>query len=94
MHTLGEFNEQYKGLFGRGDAEIDEEPKGSATIEDQFQDDFGWIYNAREVAEFERIGLDMVYDLPVIQFLNDLSYLKQKRLVDEYQHRERTKKSA
>lgn len=43
------------------------------------------MYNAKMVSEFEAISLDAVWDLPVVQFLNDLNYLKQKRLVDEEQ---------
>jgi hypothetical protein len=34
------------------------------------------------VSEFENISIDEVWDLPTIQFLNDLSYLKMKREVD------------
>jgi hypothetical protein len=34
------------------------------------------------VAEFERIKLDDAWELPVLQFLNDLSYLKVKRKLD------------
>jgi hypothetical protein len=30
------------------------------------------------VAEFERITMEEVYDIPTIQFLNDLSFLKAK----------------
>jgi len=44
------------------------------------------------VSEFEGIPLDHVYDLPVVQFLNDLMYLKNKREVDEYQYQQSTKK--
>ena len=46
------------------------------------------------MSEFEGITLDSVYDLPVVQFLNDLMYLKNKREVDEYQHQQSTKKGA
>lgn len=37
---------------------------------------FGWIYNAEQIADYERIKLEEVFDLPVMQFLNGLSYLK------------------
>jgi hypothetical protein len=40
---------------------------------------YGWIYQATIVAEHERIELDKVYDMPAIQFLNDLAYLKAYR---------------
>ena len=40
------------------------------------------------VSEFEGIPLDSVWELPVVQFLNDLNYLKQKRLVDNEQEKQ------
>jgi hypothetical protein len=46
---------------------------------------FGWIYQATIVAEHEKIKLDEVYELPIIQFLNDLSYLKAKNAYDNEQ---------
>lgn len=91
MHILNLFNQQYKGLFGSGNEEEDDNTPQTKTIEEDFQDNFGWVYNAEQVAKLERIPLDAVYDLPVVQFLNDLSYLKQKRLVDEHQHKQSTK---
>lgn len=45
---------------------------------------FGWIYNATMVAEHERLTLDETYQLPTIQFLNDLAYLKAKSEHDSY----------
>ena len=42
------------------------------------------------MSEFEAIPLDAVYDLPVVQFLNDLSYLKSKRQLDEHQYKQST----
>jgi hypothetical protein len=35
------------------------------------------------VADFENISLDQAYELGVIQFLNDLSYLKEKDAHDQ-----------
>jgi hypothetical protein len=40
---------------------------------------YGWIYQATLIADHERIKLDEVYDLPTMQCLNDLSYLKSKQ---------------
>jgi len=48
---------------------------------------FGWVYSAKVVSEFEAISLNEVWELPVLQFLNDLTYLKLKREVDEEQYR-------
>jgi hypothetical protein len=66
------------------------EQKKSSTIEEDFSSRFGWIYNAKQVSEFEMITLDAVYDLPVVQFLNDLAYLKSKKQLDEYQYKQGT----
>ena len=92
MHILSRFNEQYRGLFGLIDEDDQGEQKESKNPETIFIENFGWIYSAKQVADMERIPLDSVYDLPVVQFLNDLSYLKQKRLVDEYQYKQSTEK--
>ena len=75
-------------MFDQRDEFEEGEQKKSATIEENFANNWGWIYNAKEVAEFEGIPLDKVYDLPVIQFLNDLSYLKSKKQLDEYQYKQ------
>jgi hypothetical protein len=94
LHTLSEFNEQYRGLFGFTHEDDETEQKEAKNAETIFTENFGWIYSAKQVAEMEGIPLDAVYDLSVIQFLNDLAYLKQKRLVDEYQYQQSTKRGA
>jgi hypothetical protein len=43
---------------------------------------YGWIYQATLIAEHERITLEQVYEMPTIQALNDLSYLKAKNAFD------------
>jgi hypothetical protein len=39
---------------------------------------YGWIYQAELVSQYERIELTKVYDMPTVHFLNDLAYLKSK----------------
>lgn len=46
---------------------------------------YGWIYQATLIAEHEKIKLDEVYNLPTIQALNDLAYLKSKTAHDREQ---------
>lgn len=46
---------------------------------------YGWIYQATLIAEHEKIKLDDVYNLPTIQALNDLAYLKSKTAHDREQ---------
>lgn len=48
-------------------------------------DTYGWIYQAAIVAEHERVELDKVYEMPVLQFLNDLAYLKAKQDYEQQQ---------
>ena len=46
------------------------------------------------VQEFEGISINEVWDLPVYQFLNDLSYLKMKREIDNEQEKKLLNKYA
>jgi hypothetical protein len=46
---------------------------------------YGWIYQASIISEHEKIKLADVYELPTIQALNDLSYLKAKNAFDSDQ---------
>ena len=89
LQTLQGFNRTYPGLFDKGNDEQggDEEP-GNETA-DQFNKRYGWIYSTEQVARLEDIPLDLAYELPVVQVLNDLSYLKakaehEKRLLKEW----------
>lgn len=86
LSNISEFNEKYIGLFSNKKDETDQ--KKHFTIEENFTENFGWIYNAKQVSEFEGIPLDSVYELSVIHFLNDLLYLKNKKEIDEHQHKQ------
>lgn len=46
------------------------------------------------VSEFEGISINDTWDLGVYQFLNDLSYLKMKRELDNEQEKKLLKKYA
>jgi len=72
LESFKNLNSKYQVLFGTSDEEDE-----NRTV-DEFQKSFGWIYNAKLVSEFENISLDEVWDLPTLQFLNDLTYLKLK----------------
>lgn len=37
---------------------------------------WGWVHNTKQVADFENITIIQAYQLPIIQYLNDLAYLK------------------
>jgi hypothetical protein len=75
-NNFNEFNKGYKGLFGA--VKITEEGREEPIKEDGFTKQYGWIFSATQVAEHEKITLDQAFQLPIIQALNDLSYLKSK----------------
>lgn len=72
LEVFKTFNESYKGLFGIEDIE-EEDLK---PISNTFNDQYGWIYSAKKVAELEGITLEKAFDLPIVQAFNDLAYLK------------------
>jgi len=81
----------YPVLFGeRVESEDDGEPDQS--IERVFARYYGWIYSATVVADHERISLDAAFELPVLQFLNGLAYIKMKNKVEAKQMEDLKKK--
>jgi hypothetical protein len=74
FRTLEKFNKQFGGLFGKGGGEQGIEPDEDTRY---FEKNFGWVYNAKKVADFENVPLNHVWDFGVFQFLNDLTYLKE-----------------
>lgn len=85
IYSIKNLNEKYKGLFDDG-ADVEDNGKG-------FSKDYIWLFNAKSVAEFEQISIDEVWELPIMQFLNDLGYLKYKNKWDADKYKEITKKS-
>jgi hypothetical protein len=89
LESFQEINEVFASLFNVGNHSEDDEGEGKPDPTG-FTSNFGWIYNAKMVSEFEGISVDDATDLPVLQFLNDLNYIKTKRAFDEYQYRQST----
>jgi len=67
----------FKGLFENptGDTGSESVGKGSS----RFVEYYGWQYSTTQVAEYYRITLNEAYQLPAIEYLNALSYLKAYR---------------
>lgn len=84
MSSIQELDRKFKGLFDEGNTE-ESTDEASREVGGNFMAKFGWIYQATIVAEHEKIKLDEVYQLPTIQFLNDLSYLKAKSAYENEQ---------
>ena len=76
IESVNKLVKSYEGLFESDDI-ID--PTEKPEPPHPFVDRYGWIFSSRQVADFEGITLDEAYDLPIIQALNDLSYLKSKQ---------------
>lgn len=76
MSAIRDLNESYPALFDKRSNEEGNEQDGSDGINNEFQQSFGWLFNAKMVAEFEGIPISEVWDLTAVNFLNDLLYLK------------------
>lgn len=74
LKNIKSLDSEFKGLFNKEEA--DEED--TRQVSNGFMKNFGWIYQASLISEFERIKLEEVFNMPTIQFLNDLSYLSAK----------------
>jgi hypothetical protein len=79
LETYKRFNRNYRTLFNQAVDEgekINEAP--SEGIVETFESRWGWVYNAELLKGFEGVTLDEVWELPIIQALNGLAYLKDK----------------
>ena len=74
--SFSELIQSYKGLF-----EVEESEDEEANYEKPhpFIEQYGWIYSAKQVANYEGISLDEAFELPILQAFNDLSYLKSEQ---------------
>lgn len=81
LQSFADLLQSYKGLF-----ESDEiiEDDGKMEKPHPFIEQYGWIYSAREVAQYEGIKLDDAYNLPIIQAFNALAYLKSEQSYQKY----------
>jgi hypothetical protein len=79
LQTYQRLNKSYNSLFGKGDTEEQEGNEGEIERNTEtFEARWGWVYNAELIKGFEGIELDKVWELPIIQALNGLAYLKDK----------------
>lgn len=82
MSCIQRLDKEFIGLFQDGVNEGGDDGRGGRDAGQGFMQRYGWIYQATLIAEHERIKLDDVYNLPTIQALNDLAYLKSKASAD------------
>jgi hypothetical protein len=67
--SLQSFNKKYSFLFEKSE---------SSDKADAFSAQYGWIYSASKVAEYENISLEEAYAMPASRALHGLCYLKAK----------------
>jgi len=77
MDSLGKISKEF-GYLWEG-----EQGESTGAMAAAFSKIWGWVYQTKLVAEFEGISMEAAWDLPVRRYLNDLSYLKMKREVDD-----------
>jgi hypothetical protein len=94
LQTYKRLNKSYNSLFGKRD--IEEQESNEAEVErntETFEARWGWVYNAELIKGFEGIELDKVWELPIIQALNALAYLKDKGRNERHQIEQMNRKN-
>lgn len=76
MASLAKISEEFGYLWEGGG-------ESGGAMAAAFSKVWGWTYNTKMVSEMEGISLDEAWDMPVRKYLNDLSYLKMKREMDD-----------
>lgn len=80
FETYKRLNKSYRGLFGQASFEREESDEGEVKGDSKtFAEKWGWVYNAELIARFERVKLDDAWNINIIQALNSLAYLKDKK---------------
>jgi hypothetical protein len=68
----------FKGLYDKRTSEDGKDSGRSRKAGERFMQQFGWHYTAEEIASYLRISLEAVFELPTIEAVNAMSYLKGK----------------
>lgn len=77
--AVASFLKNYRGLFGKGeDSGEEDEEKGPNSSDNGYTERWGWYISIERVAEIMRIPFNDVTDLGLIEFLNTMSYIKDK----------------
>lgn len=84
MAIFADFNKSYDWLFG-----LDKETNDAEVRTDPFNKKYGWMYAAEQVAAYEKIKLNEVYDMNIRNVFNDLAYLKAKSKYEIEQYKKK-----
>ena len=77
LSSIQKLDKEFEGLFDTRDDEEDDALSGRGGVSN-FMRYYGWIYQTELVATLEKITLEQAYEIPTLQYLNDLAYLKAK----------------
>jgi hypothetical protein len=88
LSSIHQLDKEFSGLFQSGNDKEGDEQRGGRNTSGNFMQKYGWIYQATIIAEHERFKLEDAYEIPTIQALNDLSYIKAKQSYDKERMKE------
>ena len=74
VESMNALIKSYSGLFEQDETE----EEGEKETVHPFIERYGWMFSAKQLAEYEGVTLEEVYNIPIIQAFNGLSYLKSK----------------
>ena len=78
LSSLQRLDKEFEGLFDSRDDDEESNQISSRSAVSNFMRFYGWLYQTELVANYEKIKLEEAYDLPTLQYLNNLAYLKAK----------------
>jgi hypothetical protein len=91
IESLTKLVDGYKNLFASDEVDheedLDELKKKQKLQKHPFVEFYGWEFSATQVAEHNKITLNAAYELPVIEALNNLAYLKSKQDYEQKQNK-------
>lgn len=81
INSMNSLLQQYKGLF---EINEDEQEERADENEHPFIKQYSWHLSAGELAKHEGITFEQAFDLPVLQALNGMAYLKSKAAFEKW----------
>lgn len=81
IKSMNDLLNQYKKLFEIEESEVEEKADEN---EHPFLKQYSWHLSAAELAKHEGIVFEKAFDLPVLQALNSMAYLKSKAAFEKW----------
>jgi hypothetical protein len=78
LESFEQLISSYSGLFDN-EEELEQEELRPAKDVHPFLTQYGWLYSARQVAKDQGKRLDEAFDIPILEALNTLAYLKSEQ---------------